>query len=122
MSDWRAEERIAQLEARAQAQRLAAQLAMLEAREQLAPLRSAYGFVSAAAGALSPNRPASGLLGSAARFGIGHPWLASAVAAAALRGARRQPLVVALATGVGLAAWWLLRAPSTGAETDESAE
>jgi hypothetical protein len=111
MSDQAAEERIAQLQARAQAQRLAVQLALLEAREQLAPLRNVYNGLRAAAGALSPTRPAGGVIVPLARFGMGHPWLTSTVAAAAIRAARRRPLAVALAAGVGAIVWWLWRAP-----------
>jgi hypothetical protein len=112
MSGQAAQERIAQLQARAQAQRLAAQLAMLEAHEQLAPLRNGYNMVRAAAGVLSPGRPAGNAIAALARFGSGHPWLASAVAAAAVRVARRRPLAIALAAGIVAVAWWLWRSPA----------
>ena len=106
-----AEERIAQLQARAQAQRLAAQLAILETREQLAPLRSTAGVIGAAARLLSAQRTGGGVVAGLTRLGISHPWLASAAVAAAVRGARRRPLPLALAAAVGAVAWWLLRAP-----------
>lgn len=109
-----AEERIAQLQARAQAQRLAAQLAILEANEQLAPLRSAVGLVSAAVHVLQPRGPVAGALAGVTKFGIGHPWLVSMVAAAALRGLRRRPYAVLLALAAGAGAWWLLRPPPAG--------
>ncbi len=120
MIDRLAEERIAQLQARAHAQRLAAQLAMLEAREQMAPLRSAYGVISAAARMLSPKQPARSVAGALTRFGLDHPWLSSALAAAAVRTVRRWPLAVALGAGIGAAAWWLLR--PTASKVAEQAE
>ncbi len=119
MSEQTPAERIAQLQARGQAQRLAAQLAILEAREQLAPLRSAYSAVGAAARLLSPGRPASNVLGAWVRFGISHPWLSSVISAAALRTARRRPLPLALAVGIGALAWWLMRAPTTDWQQDD---
>lgn len=112
MSDRSAQERIAQLEARAQAQRLAVQLALLDAHEQLAPLRNAYHGLRAVAGALSPEQPAGRAIDGLARFGVGHPWLASVVAAVAMRVARRRPLAFVLAAGAGAVVWWLWRAPS----------
>jgi len=103
---------MAQLQARAQAQRLAAQLAMLEAGDELAPLRNVFNVIRAATGAFSRGRPAAGLTATLAKFGIGHPWLTSAVVAAALRAGRRHPLALALAAAIGAAAWWLASAPA----------
>ena len=54
MSRSATEDRIAHLQAQAHVQRLATQLAIFEAREQLAPLRSAAGVLSMAVRALSP--------------------------------------------------------------------
>jgi hypothetical protein len=122
MSDRQAEERIAQLQARALAQRLAAQLAILEAREQLAPLRSAYGVVAAAGRLLSPQPSARGVIGALARFGLGHPVLTSTLAAASLRVATRRPLAIALATVIGAAAWWHLQRPSGPGEREDRDE
>jgi len=104
-----AEERIAHLQARAQAQRLAAQLAMLEAREQLAPLRTAAVVIGAAARALSPAGAAGGAAGRLMRFGIGHPWVSSAVAAGVLRVVKGRLIALLLATAAGAAVWWLRR-------------
>lgn len=116
MNDRSAQERMAQLQARAQAQRLAAQLAMLEVGEQLAPLRSAFNLIRAATGAFSPGRPTAGLVATLAKFGIGHPWLTSAAAAAALRAGRHHPLALAVAAVIGAATWWLISAPARGEE------
>jgi len=104
-----AEERIAELQARAQAQRLAAQLAILEAREQLAPLRTAAAVIGAAARALSPGGAVGGTVGRLVKFGAGHPWIIPAVSAATLSLVRRRPIAVLLAAAAGAAAWWLLR-------------
>lgn len=104
-----AEQRIAQLQALAHAQRLAAQLAIFEAREQLAPLKSAAGVIGAAAHALSPAGAAGGALGRLARFGIGHPWLSSTAGTVFWRLLRRRPFVLLVAAATGAAAWWLLR-------------
>jgi len=103
------EERIAQLQAQAHAQRLAAQLAIFEARDQLAPLKSAAGVIGMAVHALSPKGAAGGTIGSLARFGIGHPWLSSTVTALAWRLVRRRPIAVLIAAATGAAAWWLFR-------------
>ena len=62
-----AEERIAQLQAQAHAQRLGAQLAILEAREQLAPVKSAVGVIGMVVRALSPSNAAGGSIGRARR-------------------------------------------------------
>ena len=119
MNDRQAGERIAQVQARALAQRLAAQLAILEAREQLAPLGSAYRVIAAAARVFSPDRSAGGVIAALARFGLGHPWLTSGLAATSLRVARRRPLAMVLAAGVGAAAWWLLQPrPNRGGVED----
>lgn len=104
-----AEERIAQLQAQAHAQRLGAQLAILEAREQLAPVKSAVGVIGMVVRALSPSNAAGGSIGRLARFGIGHPWISSTVGAFAWRVLRRRPLVLLIAAGAGAAAWWLTR-------------
>lgn len=122
MSSQPVEERIAQLMARAQAQRLAAQLAIFEAREQLAPLRSAAGVLGVAARALSPKGTTGSLIATASRFLIGHPWLASAVTAGAWRLLRRRPISLLIAVAAGAAAWWLFRPiarPADGAERQE---
>jgi hypothetical protein len=100
---------IAQLQARAQAQRLGAQLAILETREQLAPLRTAAAVIGAAARALSPGGAVGGAVGALTRLGVGHPWVSSALAAAALRLVGRRPIAVLIAAATGAAAWWLLR-------------
>lgn len=109
MSRLPVEERIAQLQAQAQAQRLAAQLAILQAREQLAPLKSAAGVIGMAVHALAPGGAAGGTIGTLAKFGIAHPWISSAAGTFAWRLARRRPLVMLLAAAAGAAAWWLLR-------------
>jgi hypothetical protein len=113
-----AEERIAQLRARAQAERLATQLAILEAREQMAPLRSAAGVIGVAVRALSPGG-SGGAIGRLGRFGIDHPWLASTVAGLVWRLLRRRPLALLLAAAAGAAAWWLLRPPGQGGTRGE---
>jgi hypothetical protein len=113
-----AEERIAQLKAQAHAQRLAAQLAILEAREQLAPLRSAAAVIGVAARALSP-AGAGGAIGRLGRFGLGHPWLASTAIGLAWRLLRRRPLALLLAAAAGAAAWWLLRPAGSGGTRGE---
>jgi len=113
MSRRATEDRIAHLQAQAHAQRLATQLAIFEAREQLAPLRSAAGVLSMAVRALSPGGAAGGTIGRLARFGVGHPWLSSTVErspggcsaggdrAAGCRGGRRCGLVGAPRAGPG---------------------
>ncbi len=108
-----ADGRIAQLKAEAHAQRLAAQLAIFEAREQLAPLKSAAGMVGMAVRALSPQGAAGSAIGRFARFGIGHPWISSTAATFAWRLLRRRPVVVLVAAAAGATAWWLLR-PTAG--------
>lgn len=110
-----AEERIAHLQAQAQAQRLAAQLAIFEARDQLAPLKSAAGVIGMAARALSGGGSAGASIGRLARFGIGHPWLSSTAAGLAWRLLRRRPLALLAAAAAAAAAWWLLRRPPAGA-------
>jgi hypothetical protein len=111
------EERIAQLQAQAQAQRLAAQLAIFEARDQLAPLKSAAGVIGMAVHALSPGGTAAGAVGKLTRFGIGHPWLTSTAAGLAWRLLRGRPMALLIAAAAGGAAWWLLRpaAPTAAA-------
>lgn len=117
-----AEERIAHLQARAQAQRLAAQLAMLEAREQLAPLRTAALVIGAAARALSPAGAAGGAAGRLMRFGIGHPWVSSAVAAGVLRVVKGRLIALLLAAAAGAAVWWLQRPASETRDRQEPVE
>jgi len=109
MSMQRHEERIAQLLANAEVQRLAAELAIYEAREQLAPLRSAAGVLGVTARALAPSVATGRVIEAAARFVVGHPWLGSALAAGAMRLLRRRPLALLLAGATAAAAWWLLR-------------
>jgi hypothetical protein len=104
-----AEERIAQLLARARAERLATELAIYEAREQLAPLRSAAGIFNRAAGVLSAKGTAGRLISAGSRYLVGHPWLVPAVAGAGLRLLRRRPVALLLALGAGAVAWWLFR-------------
>ena len=107
------EERIAQLQAQAHAQRLAAQLAIFEARDQLAPLKSAAGVIGMAVHALSPGGTAAGAVGKLTRFGIGHPWLTSTAAGLAwrlLRGVQGVPESGAGAAAVGaVCASWRAR-------------
>ena len=103
------EERIAQLQAQANAQRLAAQLAILEARDQLAPLKSAAGVIGMALHALAPGGAAGRPIVKLARFGIGHPWVSSTIGALAWRLVRRRPIALLVAAAAGAAAWWLLR-------------
>lgn len=103
------EERIAQLQAQASAQRLAAQLAILEARDQLAPLKSAAGVIGMAVHALAPGGAAGGAIGKLAKFGIGHPWLSSTLGSLAWRLVRRRPVALLIAAAAGAAAWWFLR-------------
>lgn len=114
-----AAERIAQLQAQAQAQRLSAQLAILELREQLAPLRSAAGAIGAAVHALSPSGTAGGAIGKLTKFGIGHPLLVSSLGTFALRLLRRRPLAFLIAAATGAAAWWLFRPTETPTDRQE---
>jgi hypothetical protein len=114
-----AAERIAQLQALAQAQRLAAQLAIFEAREQLAPLKSAAGVVGAAVHAFSPGGVAGSAIGRLARFGVGHPWLSSTAAGLLWRALRRRPLAVLAAVAAAGAAWWLLRPSAADGQRQE---
>lgn len=116
MSGPAVEERIAQLQAQAQAQRLAAQLAIFEAKEQLAPLKSAAGVLGMAVHALSAGGAAGGTIGRLAKFGIGHPWVSSTLGTLAWRLVRWRPTALLIAAAAGAAAWWLFRptAQSTG--------
>ena len=107
------EERIAHLKASAQAERLAAEVAIFEARGQLAPLRSAAGVVRLAVRAFSPTVGAGGLIVTGSKYLIGRPWLASALMAGAMRLLRRHPVALLLALASGAAAWWLFR-PTAG--------
>jgi hypothetical protein len=122
MNGHSAEERIAQLQARGQAQRLAAQLAMLDAREQLAPLRTAAAVIGVAARALSPSGAAGGAAGRLLRFGIGHPWVSSAVAAGVLRVVKGRLIALLLAAAAGAAVWWLRRPASEMPDRQEPVE
>jgi hypothetical protein len=110
--------RIAQLLAEGQAHRLATQLAIHEAREQLAPLRSVAGFVGGVARLVSRGSTTGRFAGVLTRLGAGHPWTASTLALAAWRLLRRHPAATLAALGAGAAAWWLLRPtmPATDAE------
>lgn len=107
------EERIALLQARAEAQRLSAQFALVESRRQLSPLRAAAGVVGLAAKALSRGRPDGNAASALARFGAARPWLTSTVASLGWRLLRRHPLSFGLALLAGAVAWWLLR-PQAG--------
>ncbi len=122
MNGHSAEERIAQLQARAQAQRLAAQLALLDAREQLAPLRTAAVVIGVAARALSSSAGAGGAAGRLMRFGIGHPWVSSAVAAGVLRVVKGRLIALLLAAAAGAAVWWLRRPMSELPDRQEPLE
>ena len=119
MSRLPVEERIAQLQARAHVQRLAAQLAIFEARDQLAPLKSAAGVIGMAVHALSPGGAAGGTIGKLAKFGIGHPWLSSTAATLAWRVVRRRPIVLLIAAAAGAAAWWLFRPTAQSSNPQE---
>lgn len=112
MSRQDAEQRIALLQARGHAQRLSAQLALLEAGEQLAPLRTVARMLGGSARAFAPGRTGGSVAGWLSRAGRDHPWLTSVLVAGALRWLRRSPLVLVLAAAGAGAAWWLLR-PST---------
>lgn len=116
-----AEERIAQLQAQGHAQRLATQLAIFEAREQLAPLASAAGVIGVAVHALSPSGAAGGAIGRLARFGVGHPWISSTVGTVAWRVLRRRPIALLAAAAAAAAAWWLLRSRAPSGELREPA-
>lgn len=113
-------ERIAQLQAQAQAQRLSAQLAILEARDQLAPLRSAAGVIGAVVHALSPGGAAGGAIGKLAKLGVGHPWVVSSLGTVAFRLLLRRPLAMLLAAAAGAAAWWLFRPKATSVDRQET--
>jgi hypothetical protein len=41
------------------------------------------------------------------RFGIGHPWVSSAVAAGVLRVVKGRLIALLLAAAAGAAVWWL---------------
>lgn len=113
------EERIAQLLARAQAERVAAEFAIYEVREQFAPLRSAAGVLGAAARVLSPGGAAGDVIGTTARLAVRNPWLTSVVVAGAARLLRRRPIALLLPAAAAAAAWWLLRPaprPANGPE------
>lgn len=114
MNDHRPEDRIALLLAQGQAQRLGAQLAMLEAREQLAPLRAVATTLGAIVGIARSGPTRSSLAGMAAKLTLGHPWLVSVAASVVLRLLRRRPLALAAAAAAGIAAWWLLRPARDG--------
>lgn len=102
-------DRIALLLAEGHAHRLATQLAIHEAREQLAPLRSVAGVVGGVARLVSRGSTAGKVAGMLTRLGAGHPWTASTLAVAAWRLLRRHPAATLAAVGAGAAAWWLLR-------------
>jgi hypothetical protein len=114
MSRPRNEDRIALLLAQGEAQRLAAALAIHEARGQLAPLRSAVGVVGVVTRALSPGG-AGGAIGALARLLVGHPMLSSALLAGGWRLLRARPAALLVAAAAGAAAWWLLRPGSAAA-------
>jgi hypothetical protein len=119
MSGPAVEERIAQLQAQAQAQRLAAQLAIFEAKEQLAPLKSAAGVLGMAVHALSPGGVAGGTIGRLAKFGIGPPWVSYTLGTLAWRLVRRRPTALLIAAAAGAAAWWLFRPTAHSAGPQE---
>lgn len=107
----RSEERIALLQARGHSERLAAQLALLEAREQLAPLQSAAGTVAAVARLFSPHSSIGEALRSLVRVGLGRPQLVLPLATLAWGLLRRRPFAVAIVAAAGAVAWWLFRGP-----------
>lgn len=128
MSRADAEQRIALLQARAQAQRLSAQMALLEAGEQLAPLRTAARLIGGTARVFSRASTGGSVAGWLGKAGREHPWLTSVAAAGVLRWVRRRPVALLLAAAGAGAAWWLLR-PRDGrrttagtAEADTAAE
>jgi len=104
-----AEDRIALLQARAHRERLAAQLALLDVRDQTAPLRSAAGTVMALTRLFRADSTLGSVLQSLARLGIGRPQLVLPAATLAWGALRRRPLAVLLAAAAGIAAWWLFR-------------
>ncbi len=104
-----AEERIAQLLAQGHAHRLATQLAIHEARVQLAPLRTVAAFVGAVAGVVSRSSATSGVTHALKRFGVGHPWATSTLAMVAFRLLRGRPLATLAAAAAGAVTWWMLR-------------
>ncbi len=114
MSGPHGEDRIALLLAQGEAQRLAAGLAIHQARGQLAPLRSAVGVIGLVARALSPSG-VGGTIGAVARFVIARPALGSALLAGGWRLLRARPLALLLAAAAGAAAWWLFRPASSAA-------
>jgi hypothetical protein len=119
MSRQDAEQRIALLQARGHAQRLSAQLALLEAGEQLAPLRTVARVLGGTARAFAPGKAGGSVAGWLGRAGRDHPWLTSVLAAGALRWLRRSPLALVLAAAGAGAAWWLLRSSASSASTPE---
>lgn len=118
MNDRRREDRIALLLAQGQAQRLGAQLAILEAHDQLSPLRSVATALRAVARMVGPGRTPSSVAGMVAKFSLGHPWIVSLAAPIVMRLLRRRPLALAVAAAAGVAAWWLLR-PSPAQDPTE---
>jgi hypothetical protein len=66
-----------------------------------------------AADVLSAKGTAGRLVSAGSRYLVGHPWLASVAAGAALRLLRRHPVALLLAMAAGAAAWWLFR-PAEG--------
>jgi len=114
-----ANERIALLQARAHSERLAAQLALLDAREQTASLRSAAGTVLSLVRLFSAESKLGSVLRSLARLGLGRPQLLLPAATLAWGALRRRPLALLLAIAAGATAWWLLRREPPGRQ-DES--
>jgi len=109
MSRAGADERIALLQARAHRERLAAQLALLDVREQTAPLRSAAGTVLSLTRLFGAESTLGSALRSLARLGLGRPQLLLPAATLAWSVLRRRPYTLLLAVAAGAAAWWLLR-------------
>ena len=118
MSQQAAEQKIAELLMRGQVQRLAAQIAMIEARAQLEPARSTLALIGAATKTMSSSASRAPLLSMALQFSRAHPWLTSASVGTVLRWVKRRPLLYLLAGGVGYGVWRLTRPPHAGSITD----
>lgn len=112
------EQKITELLMRGQVQRLAAQIALIEARAQLEPARSTLALIGAAARMMSSSASRAPLLSMALQFTRAHPWLTSASVGTVFRWVKRRPLLYALAGGAGYGVWRLTRAPHVGSPAD----